>query len=76
MGTLIDELQKKQAEARMSNSEFASNIGVTDVFWGMIRKGQRELGKHTLGLVCVRYPELQLHVIDYLRRSCQGGASS
>ena len=67
---LLDALETKQKTEGLSNLMFARKLNISDVFMGMLKSGQREPGKKFLGAVCVEYPDLQLHVVNYLVKSC------
>jgi len=69
MTQLIEKLKEVQAEAKLSDAEFAKQkLGISRQQWQFTKAGTRKIGEKTLNGIMLNMPELAADVLVYLRR--------
>jgi hypothetical protein len=57
--TMLDQLIVKQQENHLSNRDFAHQLGITRVYWIMLKSGRRHMGLKVISAAARRFPELR-----------------
>lgn len=65
--TLLDKLVQKQQLAKLSDSQFASQLGILRQLWQLTRTGQRQINFTLLKAIVRTFPEMGEDVIRFLR---------
>lgn len=64
---LIETLQRFQAERKLTDAQFAAELGISRTMWLMLRTGQRRAGAGVIQAVLRRFPSLSDECAVYLR---------
>lgn len=65
--SLVDTLERRQAELGMDDQRFAEKLGVSRPAWSMVRAGKRRIGQKFLANVMRAFPSLTDDCLAYLR---------
>lgn len=64
--TLIQQLETKRTDAKLSGEQFADMLGIKRVTWWNIKTGGRSIGPTVLAKIIRTFPELKPQVLEYL----------
>uniref|UniRef100_A0A6M3KR07 Uncharacterized protein n=1 Tax=viral metagenome TaxID=1070528 RepID=A0A6M3KR07_9ZZZZ len=63
---LVGIIVARQAQLKLGEVEFAKRLGVSRATWFLIKKGERSPGQKFIRGILKAFPELQLHIYQYL----------